>query len=283
MVDHPSKRDLAGEQGDDARKSAINDALQPLATSMEEDDAYPPNHDSLPPTEPLVAPTSPTSTAVENTSNAQEIAEKAASEDAMDDDEANADDDSNPPTSSSLRLAAAEIAAAAAVAKPAASAAPLVNSTPPTGASTSPAPAPLTGAANPKPPNPPAPLRARRKTHFISPSQLQAAGFSRASEFTSSGTAEIKKKSSPLTASPALNLPPQQLPHHLPNPPQPSTKNLPSDTPLESSAPNTGNIPTENLHNVCYVLTARMDIYENKVVNGVSQCKLKAIASSFIS
>ena len=26
-----------------------------------------------------------------------------------------------------------------------------------------------------------------------------------------------------------------------------------------------------------------MDIYENKVVNGVSQCKLKAIASSFIS
>ena len=60
-------------------------------------------------------------------------------------------------------------------------------------------------------------------------------------------------------------------------------KELLPDTPLDSSAQNAGNISTENLHNVCYVLTAGMDIYENKVVNGVSQCKLKAIVSSFIS
>ena len=70
-----------------------------------------------------------------------------------------------------------------------------------------------------------------------------------------------------------------------PTPPTKSSTDLNKeplpDTPLESSAPNTGNIPTENLHNVCYVLNTGMDIYENKVVNGVSQCNLTAIARSF--
>ena len=125
MVDHLSNRDFASEQGDAARKSATNDALQTLPTTMEEDDNSPPNHDRCPLTDPLVAPTSSASIAAGKSSNAQEIAEKAAFEDAMDDDEANTDDDSNPPTSSSLCLAAAEIAAAAAAAKSAASAAPL--------------------------------------------------------------------------------------------------------------------------------------------------------------
>ena len=75
MVDHQSKRDNVDEQGDDARKSATNDVLQPSPADMEVDDNSPPNHDHLPPTKPLVAPTSPASTATGNTSNAQEIVE----------------------------------------------------------------------------------------------------------------------------------------------------------------------------------------------------------------
>ena len=82
--------------------------------------------------------------------------------------------------------------------------------------------------------------------------------FVEVSEFTSSGTAEIAK----IVASNSITRPPSPT-SAAPTPPTKSSTDLNKeplpDILLESSAPNTGNIPTENLHNVCYVVTAGME------------------------